>query len=394
MARWWPVLGGVLVAGAVFSLASCSSGDSGDSPEPLAALVGEDGKFDCRRIYTHVPLQAYLSAHLSFSATRFAMSGAGDLASGNGQAQCPVRYYDEGQAGYALFYLRSMSESEEVGWENGTTTYGAWTTGTVALPAGKVSAAVLDSPEHGALMLFTPVDTPTEPPFISLSDAAPDAVRTVIDGLEKDAGSPVPEKTGTAEPGQRELFSEGDRFDCATFFRKEALSGLDDDGLWVPTVTAQNPVVGQPRDDGTRTCMLSTDDGQESTDIIEPDMDMEISALFALVPRDIGSTVVTTGPRDSLRGTSVTDFRDLSQWEEFWNFAGPVDPLSARLTGWQSYNARYCRDNSNCITVTRYVDVDKDEDSARKNPADARADVLPLIRWITQNEISTSGGQS
>lgn len=380
MPGWRATVGGVLAAGAVFSLVSCSSGDSGDGPEPLAALVGEDGKFDCRRMYTHVPLQAYLSADLSPVDTRMVMSGSQSAASAPDQITCPARYTgEESGGGIALFYVRTMPETRRpLTWVSGPDPYGDWATGILTLGQGQdasdVAAAVLDSPERGILVVFTPVDTDTEAPFMSLGDAAPDAVRTVIDGLEQEAAVPVPEEADIA--AGTSLFATDGRFDCSKVFRRLSLATAATAYIGLPVTSATNPVVRETGDH--RSCALATGVPEEETSIFPG-------------PTGNLSTELTTGPKDAVRGTPFTGSPDLVGWEEYWNFDGADDPVDATFEGRQSYNARYCRSDSDCITVTAYTGSGEEGGGSPQARKDA---ALPLVRLVAEREgLLTDGVQ-
>lgn len=373
MPGWRATVGGVLAAGAVFSLVSCSSGDSGDGPEPLAALVGEDGKFDCRRMYTHVPLQAYLSADLSPVDTRFSMGGAMPVDGAPGQINCPLRYTGpETGGGIAPVYLRSMPEAEDFPWKTDPVRYGDWVTGTATLGDSPIFLAIFESAEHGELMLVSDMDDWKSDPFANLGDRSPDAVRTVIDGLERDAGAAVAEVDGSV--GDLSLFTENGRFDCSQVYRRLSLVTAPDVGINLPVKNDRNQII---RDgDDSRSCVVPV--GEEET---------ESSVTTGLLEGP--SLAVTTGPKDSLRGGPVAGSADLPGWEEYWDFDGADDPVDKDAEGLPSYNARYCRSDGDCITVTSYESEGLQtgrSPQARKNAA------LPLVRIVTEHEgLATDG---
>lgn len=370
------LVGGLCAAASVVTLVSCSSGGDGSSPEPLAALIGDDGKFDCRRMYTHVPLQAYFSASLSLVDTREAVTSVRPVSGEDGVVNCPVRYAGKETDGRIVpFFIRSVPTGEVPKWASETSAYGDWTIGTMTLVGSgdaafnEIAVAALDSPEHGVLLLFTPTRAEDRESFVFLGDEAPSAVRTVIDGLEKDAGVPVP--ASADNDGLVSLFTTDDRFDCSAVFRRLSLTTAETVDI---TLSVQSGMARIVRDSGERrSCALAT--GAADTDM---------SRIFGM------STDLTTGPKDAVRGTPFTGIPDFAGWEEYWNFDGADDPVDATFEGRQSYNARYCRNDSDCITVTAYTGSGEeggDSPQARKDAA------LPLVRLVAEREGLLADGE-
>lgn len=353
MPGWRVTVGGVLAAGAVF------------------ALVGENGKFDCRRMYIHVPLQAYLSP----VDTRCSMGGAMPVEGAPGQINCQLRYTGpETGGGIVPVYLRSMPEAEDFPWKADPVRYGDWVTGTATLGDSPIFLAILESAEHGDLVLVSDMGDWESGPFANLGDRSPDAVRTVIDGLEQEAAVPVPEEAGIAVGTS--LFATDGRFDCSKVFRRLSLATGATAYIGLPVTSATNPVVRETGDH--RSCALATGVPEEETSIFPG-------------PTGNLSAELTTGPKDAVRGTPFTGSPDLVGWEEYWNFDGAGDPVDATFEGRQSYNARYCRSDSDCITVTAYTGSGEEGGGS---PQARKVAALPLVRLVAEREgLLTDGAQ-
>lgn len=363
------------------TLASCSSGDDGPgkdaatAPQPaaLAALVGEDGTFDCHQIYTHTSLRTYLSADLSPVDTMSGMAGAQAADDAPEVITCPVRYAGEETPGVSVpFYVLTSPNTNDPSWTSGPDTYGNWLTGTVTLDGADgddVAVGILDDEEHGRLAIFTPVDEDAEGSYPALGEAAPAAVRTVIDALDlnetEETESPVLAEADVAAGAS--LFTADGAFDGAEGFRRLTLITAEDVGLALPEKSGTNPVI---KESGGRTsCALAT--GTRTAELI------------AVGP----PTELTTGPKDPQQGTPFVGSPDLEDWEEYWLFDGADNPVNAENEGQQSYNARYCRSDDDCITVTAHARAGGDVPQALKDTA------LPLVRLVAEHEdLLTDGG--
>lgn len=371
------LVGSLFVVASVVALASCSSGDSGDSSEPLAALVGDDGKFDCHRMYTRVPVELYLNTGLSVNGTKGQVGGATE-SSDQEITDCPVSYAGKEPPELSLSGMTVHSSPEDIGmdWKGGTRDHRGWTVGTVADGDSDRVAAVKTGEGRGSLMVSVP--TPMETSDKNIGYAAPDAeasVLEVVDGLEDTSLAAVPDQTSV-----HRVSSDG-TFDCVELYRTMSLADAADDSILIPRRSPVNAVVTEPGDDGTRTCSLVVDETPGIIDEYEPP-----AVLLSVQESTEGHvpkfTEITTGPRDTFRGAPFSGDEALSGWEEYWNYDGAEHPVNSAYEGWESYNARYCTGDSNCITVTNYLDPSW----SWLPPQKLKEATLPLIRWIAEGD--------
>ncbi|WP_130840560.1 hypothetical protein [Corynebacterium neomassiliense] len=372
---------GLLLAAAV-TAALLSCGSEPGTPETtgdrkLNALYDSDGVLDCRRLYSDVPVSLLLDAGLSTTTEPMASSKRFP----SGRTFCPMRYVGPGWPGTVPVpvYVATDHKSFDLTWNGKRENYDGWKIGHITLKDGDENlAAELTAEDNSSVIVFTPLayvpDAPEEIIENPLGDGIVDALKVVVDGLDRQGEETV--------HGRTEYFSEAGEFNCSLIYDRLSAVGLQDAGLDVSDVRFA-PSRTIERSNGSMSCDLIPSANSQGKANIQYD------SYFYPVE-------INTGPRDDHRGTPFDSRENLPGWEEYWDFNGADRPVNRSNEGKESYNARFCRSDRNCITVTNFMGYGESGSGRPVSPVvdDIRSEILPLVRWIDSTENSGTAGDS